>query len=106
MFLLVARCNEYVIHVDKCKGESAQHVIHQPLKCLSGVGETERHPHKFEQPKGGDNRCLVYVLRHDWNLVITLSKVDLGEDSATIQVGIEILDMRNGVAVIGCRGVE
>lgn len=38
--------------------------------------------------------------------MITFSKVDLGENSATVQVGIEVLDMRDGVAVIGCRGVE
>ena len=81
-------------------------MIHQPLERLSSVGESERHPHEFKQAEGGDDRCFVNVLRCHWNLVITLSKVDLGENSATIQVGIEILDVRNGVAVVGGRGIE
>ena len=37
--------------------------------------------------------------------MITFSKVDLGEDSASIQVGIKILDMRDRVVAIGCRGI-
>ena len=72
---------------------------------LFKVGETEWHPQEFEQAKGGDDRHLVDVLRRHWNLVITYSKVDLGEDSAFIQVGVKILNMRDRVAVIGCKGV-
>jgi hypothetical protein len=40
-----------------------------------------------------------HVLRHYWNLVITLSNVNLGDSSATIQAGVGILDVRNRVAV-------
>ena len=92
--LLVVRCNEYAIQIDKHRGDDSQDVIHQPLKHLSSIGETECHPQEFEQAKGGDDRHLVDVLRHHWNLVITFSKVNLGEDSASIQVGIKTLDRR------------
>ena len=87
ILLLVMRCN------------------HQLLKCLYSIGETKWHPQEFEQAKGGDDRCLGDILRCHWKLVITILKVNLGEDSASIQVGFKILDMRDRVAVIGCRGV-
>ena len=106
MFLVVAQCDKDVIHVDEREGETSQDVIHQPLKCLSSVGETKWHPQKFKKAEGGDDRCLVNVVRCHWNLMITLAKVDLGEDGAPVQVGIEILDMRDGVAVVGCSSIE
>ena len=84
MFLFVARCNQYVIQVDKCIGEVSQDVIHQTLKRLPSVGEAEWHPHKLKQAEWGDHCCLVNVLRRHWNLVITLLKVDLGENGAAI----------------------
>ena len=105
MLLLAVRCNEYAIQIDKRRGDAPQDVIHQPLKRLSSVGETKWHPQEFEQVKGGDDHCLVDVLRIHWNLVITFSKVNLGEDSASIQVGVKILDIRDRIVVIGCRGV-
>ena len=105
LFLLVSRCNEYAIEIGEHRGDALQDVIHQPLKHLSSVIETEWHPQEFEQAKGGDDCNLVNVLRCHWNMVKTLLKVDLGEGSASIQVGIKIQDMMDMVSIIGCRAV-
>ena len=79
MLLLVVRCNEYVIQIDEHRGDSLQNVIHQLLKHLSSVGETEWLPLEFEQAKGGDDCCLMDDFRCYRNLVITFKRSILKE---------------------------
>ena len=52
MLVMVERCNEYVILIDKRRGDASQDVIHQPLKHLSSVKEIEWHSQEYEQAKG------------------------------------------------------
>ena len=104
MLFLVVKCNEYIIQKDKCR-DASQDVIHQPLKHLPSIGETQWHLQEFKQAKRDDFHHLVDILRCHWYLVITFSMVNPGEDSASIQVGVKILDTMDRIAAIGCRGI-
>jgi hypothetical protein len=57
-----------------------------PLEGWARIPQTKRHSLILEQAKGSGDGCLLHVLWIDWDLVVPLPQVDLGENSAAIQL--------------------
>lgn len=69
--------NKNVIQVDKKEGKAMEETIYEPLECLGGILEAERHFEELEEAKGSDHRRFGDVRRSDRNLVVALEKTSL-----------------------------
>ena len=66
--------NQYIVHINEKEGEITKDLIHQTLK------ETKGHPQEFKNSKGSDNCSLLYILQSHQNLLITILKIQFGEN--------------------------
>jgi hypothetical protein len=86
--------------------EIVQDVVHQSLKCLRGVGQSERHDKEFEltmmSAKGGLGDIDVV----DPDLMIATVQVELGEEPHVTQLVQQLVDDRDRVHVMHHLGVE
>ena len=64
--------DENIINVDKTEGKITQDEVHHALKGVLSIPKAKGHPQKLKHPKGGDNSCLLNVLRGHRNLIIPL----------------------------------
>jgi hypothetical protein len=90
MLLVVPAADDDVIN--PCKGclavqDDPVHVVLEGWPCIS---QAKGHPLVLEQAKGGGEGGLLHVLWVDRDLVVPLSKVDLGEHRASGSLGGEV----------------
>ena len=76
--------DEDVIEVDNDADvqEVLEDVVHEPLKCGRGVGESERHHEPFEGSVSCLERGLPLIALRDTYQVIRMTEVDLSVDTS------------------------
>ena len=77
--------DENIIKIDheEITGEGAQHFIHQLHECTRGIREAERHYEPFAESFAGFQCCFPFITCTDPHLMVTISKVQLGEYLST-----------------------
>jgi len=71
-----------IILVGEAKLQLVLHPVDLPLECVAGVPQAERHAGVLKQPERGGDCRLADVIRMDWNLMVPLAEIYLGEDRA------------------------
>ena len=52
------------------------------MKGSGGIGQSEEHHHRLEEPFGGEERCFPFIPFFDANVVVSPSYIEFGEKSA------------------------
>ena len=99
VFLGIRAGDEDIVNISVCKGEATKNLIDKALERLRSVAKTERHFQEFEKPEGGCYRCFRDIRWLNGNLVVCSHQIQLRENRTPLQIGREVLNMRNGVAV-------
>lgn len=105
VFCFVLRKDENVVDIGETKLQVACDLIDKSLEGLPSVPKTKRHVGKFEQPEGGDDRGLRYVLGVHGYLGVGLYEVDDGEQPASVDPAGKVMNMADGVAIRDSSGV-
>ena len=106
MFFPAPARNQDVVQVDEGERQVLADGVHQPLECLGGIFKPQRGPQEFEESERGDYRGLVDIFWCDRDLMIPPDEVDLREESATVQLGGEVLQMWNGILIVRGSRIE
>ena len=77
-----------------------QNIIHKGLEGGRCVGETEGHDEELEMTAMRPERGLGNVVRVHAHLVIPATKIDLGEETSTLQLVKEFINHRNRKLVL------
>ena len=64
-----------IVQICEDKREVAEQLVHESLKRLCGICQTERHKQILKQPEGGDDGGLLDVLGRHGDLMVPLNKV-------------------------------
>ena len=91
--------HQNIIHIVETAIEAVQHFIHKPLESVARVPEAEGHAVKLEEAERGGDGCLGNIVRFHRDLVVCTYKINLAEDSGTMEGCSEILNVRNRVAI-------
>jgi hypothetical protein len=67
--------NKVVFQVCENKWEVTEQLVHEPLKRLCCICQTEWHKQIFEQAEGGDDGGLLHVLGRHGDLMVPFNKV-------------------------------
>ena len=68
-----------IILVGEAKLQLVLHPVDLPLECVAGIPQAERHAGVLKQPERGGDCRLADVIRMDWNLMVPLAEIYLGE---------------------------
>ncbi len=71
-----------IILIGEAELQLVLHPVDLALECVAGVPQAERHAGVLKQPKKSGDRRLANIIRMDWNLMIPLAEIYLGEDRA------------------------
>ena len=82
--------DEYIVDVDEYARNVAKNFVHQPLKILAGIFQTEGGAREDPEPEGGDDRSLWDVLVGHRNLVVSLEEVHFGEVLFSVEFRSEV----------------
>ena len=96
--------HQNVIQVDEDKRKIPEKVIHEPLKCLGSIAETEWHFGELEKPEGSDNGGFRDIRGSDRNLVVTLHQVQFGENCGAMETGGQVVEV--GKRIVAGDGLE
>ena len=91
--------HQNVIQIDENKRKTTEEMVHEPLKCLSSVAETERHLGELKEAERGDNGCLRDIGCGNRNLIVTFDQIEFEENSSTMETGREVMKIRERIAV-------
>ena len=91
--------HQNVVQVDENKRKIAENVIHEPLKCLGSVAETEWHLGELKKPERSDNGGFRDIRGSDRNLVVTLHQVQFGENCGAMETGGQVVEVGERIAV-------
>ena len=91
--------HQNVIQVDKDKRKIPEKVIHEPLKCLGSVAETEWHFGELKKPERSDNGGFRDIRGSDRNLVVTLHQVQFGENCGAMETGGQVVEVGERIVV-------
>ena len=91
--------HQNVIQIDENKRKTTEEMVHEPLKCLSSVAETERHLGELKEAERGDNGCLGDIGCGNRNLIVTFDQIEFEENSSTMETGREVMKIRERIAV-------
>ena len=76
MCIPIFTSHQDVINVDKGKIQALANSVHQSLKSLCSIFESERHPEEFVEAERGDDGGLWDILSSDWDLMIAPYQMD------------------------------
>ncbi len=71
-----------IILVGKAEFQLVLHPVDLALERVAGVPQAERHAGVLKRPKRSGDRRLANIIRMNWNLMVPLAEVYLGEDRA------------------------
>ncbi len=71
-----------IILVGKAEFQLVLHPVDLALERVAGIPQAEGHAGILKQPKRSGDRRLANIIRMNWNLMVTLAEVYLGEDRA------------------------
>ena len=86
--------DENIVDVNERVWYVTQDFIHKALKILSRILQSKWATRKQKQPKGCYNRCLFYILRIHWNLVVPLQEVHRRNDRRLLEPSKRIMNVR------------
>ena len=94
--------DEDVVEVDNDADvqEVLENVVHEPLKCGRGVGESERHHEPFEGSVSCSERGLSLIALRDTYQVISMMEVNLSVDTSFARGMEEVGNERQGISVL------
>ncbi len=90
VLLVVPAADDDVVDPGKRRLSVSNSPVHVPLEGGPRIPQTKRHPLVLEQAEGGGDAGLLHVFRVDWDLMIPLPQVDLGENRAAGRLGGEV----------------
>ena len=106
MFFRVLAGYKDVVKIDEHRRDITKDAIHQPLKGLCSILETEGHTEEFPEAKRCDDSRFGDILGCHWYLVVAADEVNFREDCRACKVVVEVLDVGEWVAVIHRHVVE
>ena len=77
MFFESRASYEYVVEVHENEIEPSANDVHESLKCLCRILETEGHPKELKQTKKSEECRLLTILGIHWYLMIAFDEVYL-----------------------------
>jgi hypothetical protein len=69
----------------EAEGHVAKNAIHEPLKSLRSVPQTERHIHVLIKAERRQNRRFRNITRRHWSLVVTFHQVHYRKIATAMQ---------------------
>ena len=96
MLFVAAAGNKHVVQIHENATKALANHVHQSLKSLCGILETEWHLKKFIQAKWSDDGCFGNVVVVDRDLMITLNQINFRE------MHVSATELRNP----GCEGLD
>src|SRR5581483_5970934 len=108
MVLLALRIDQDVVYEDNHKFIQVRstYSVHQIHKDCWSVRQTERHDQKFVMTITSSERCLGNIIFSDSHLVVSGSKIDLGEIGRSLQLVEQIINTRKRITVLDSNLVQ
>jgi hypothetical protein len=83
VLLVVSAADDDVVYPEKCCLTVSNSNVHMLLEGGPRIPQTKRRPLVLEQAEEDGDGGLLQILRVDWDLVVPLPHVDLGENRAS-----------------------
>ena len=93
LFLRGGASNQEIVDVYIAERQSAEHLIHKPLKHLRCIPKAEGHPKKFKEAKRCHDSSLWNVFWWHRGLVIRPDEVYVGKDSSSLEYRSEVVEV-------------
>src|SRR5581483_6970140 len=102
MVLLALRIDQDIVYEDNHELIQiwSTYSVHQIHKDCWSVRQTERHDQEFVMTITSSKRCLGNIFFANSHLMISGSKIDLGEVSCSLQLIKQIIDARERITVL------
>ena len=71
-----------IILIGEAELQLVLHPVDLALECVAGIPQAERHAGVLKQSERSGDRRLANIIRMDWNLMVPLAEIYLGEDRA------------------------
>ena len=92
----VGAAHQVVVCERKAERKISKILVDEPLECLAGVAQPERHEIVLKKAKRGDDRRLRFVGFRYQHLVIPFDEIQLAEDCGAVEVVGEVCMLGRG----------
>ena len=101
MFFLWGTGDENVIDKIENEIEATEDSVYEPLKGLSSIVQPEWHTAELIQTEGCKYGCFGNVVFMNWDLIVCMNQIDIGENSIVCEVCDKVLYVGNRIGVGG-----